>query len=292
MTSTKLSVRTTDLVVAQAISDALEASRAGPRCRHAVRGRRRRLAGGSLFARPRRGRGRRRGAAHAVSASRSPISSWRICPTSTGWPSRRPPCRRSSPAASSCTAAMTAGASPTARAPSWSTPGEAFGTAHHGTTLGCLLAIDKLARAGSYAPGARSRLRLGRAGDRRSTRHARGAGHRHRFRSRSPSRWRAPTPTPTARGRIATACALGLDHPWLRHAAPFDLIIANILAGPLRMLAGDVSKSASPRRQRHFVGHPQPGGGSGDCRLRRPWLRVVQHRRIGEWSTLTLRKRR
>ena len=43
--------------------------------------------------------------------------------------------------------------------------------------------------------------------------------------------------------RIATACALGLDHPWLRHAAPFDLIIANILAGPLRALAGDVSKA-------------------------------------------------
>ncbi len=83
--------------------------------------------------------------------------------------------------------------------------------------------------------------------------------------------------------RIATACALGLDHPWLRHAAPFDLIIANILAGPLRVLAGDVSKSATPRRQRRAVGHPQPGGGGRDRRLRRPRLRrrpAPPHRRM------------
>ena len=49
-------------------------------------------------------------------------------------------------------------------------------------------------------------------------------------------------PTPTAARRIAIACAA-----WPRSSAgcgtprPFDLIIANILAGPLRVLAGDVA---------------------------------------------------
>ena len=127
--------------------------------------------------------------------------------------------------------------------------GEAFGTAHHATTLGCLLAIDKLARAAAISPRARPRLRLGRAGHRGGALHARRAGHRHRFRSASPWRSHAPTPTPTAPAASPPPARSASTIRGCGMPRPFDLIIANILAGPLRTLAGDVSQVAAPRRQ-------------------------------------------
>ena len=94
--------------------------------------------------------------------------------------------------------------------------GEAFGTAHHATTLGCLLAIDKLARTGSYrrvldlgcgsgvlaiaaaramheAAGHRHRLRpAGRRGGTRQCRRQRRAAHRDSLR-RGPGSSLAPS---------------------------------------------------------------------------------------------------
>ncbi len=170
--------------------------------------------------------------------------------------------------------------------------GEAFGTAHHATTLGCLLAIDKLARAGHHAPRARPRLRLGRAGHRRGPRHARRRRSSPPIPIPSPSRWRAPTPTPTAPAASPPPAPLGLDHPWLRHAAPFDLIIANILAGPLRVLAGDVAKSVRRGGSVILSGILNPEAAAVIAAYAAHGFVVVQHRRIGEWTTLTLRKRR
>ena len=60
--------------------------------------------------------------------------------------------------------------------------GEAFGTAHHGTTLGCLLAIDKLARTGRFRACSTSAVALACWPSRQRV-HARRASHRHRFRS-------------------------------------------------------------------------------------------------------------
>jgi len=92
--------------------------------------------------------------------------------------------------------------------------------------------------------------------------------------------------------RIATACALGLDHPWLRHAEPFDLIIANILAGPLRTLAGDVSRSLQRGGRVILSGILNPEAAAVIAAYAAHGFILIQHRRIGEWSTLTLRKRR
>ena len=92
-------------------------------------------------------------------------------------------------------------------------------------------------------------------------------------------------------GRVACVTAAGFRHPRLRGGAPYDLVLANILAGPLRRLAPDMAA------------HQAPGGiailsgilarqARGVTSVYRSWgyapLFTV---RIGEWTTLVLLKR-
>lgn len=50
----------------------------------------------------------------------------------------------------------------------------------------------------------------------------------------------------TCAGRMATATAPGLSAPALRNRAPYDLVLANILAPPLIALARDVARVIAP----------------------------------------------
>jgi ribosomal protein L11 methyltransferase len=169
--------------------------------------------------------------------------------------------------------------------------GEAFGTAHHGTTLGCLLAIDKLARTGRF----RRVLDLGCGSGVLAIAAARSIhGAQVIATDSDPIAVEVARANADANGarRIATACALGLDHPRLRLAAPFDLIIANILAGPLRALAGDVSKALRRGGSVVLSGILNPEAAAVVAAYTAHGFILVQQRRIGEWSTLMLRKRR
>jgi ribosomal protein L11 methyltransferase len=47
-------------------------------------------------------------------------------------------------------------------------------------------------------------------------------------------------------GELLLAVADGMDHPLISARAPFDLLIANILAGPLIELAPAFAKSVAP----------------------------------------------
>ena len=121
--------------------------------------------------------------------------------------------------------------------------GAAFGTGHHGTTVGCLLAYDRLLKAGRYdrvldvgcGTGilAIAAARCGAAEvvgtdiDQVSVRISReNAGLNH------------------ARARFIHAN--GLDHPGVRAAAPYDLVFANILARPLVTLAQSIRGALRP----------------------------------------------
>jgi ribosomal protein L11 methyltransferase len=168
--------------------------------------------------------------------------------------------------------------------------GEAFGTAHHGTTLGCLLAIDRLARNG----GIRRVLDLGCGSGVLAIAAARAMPQAQVMASdNDPIAVDVARANADANGarRIVTACAMGLDHPWLRQAAPFDLIIGNILAGPLRALAGDVAGSV--RRGGHVVlsGILNPEAPAVIAAYIAHGFQVLKRRQIGEWTTLTLRRR-
>jgi ribosomal protein L11 methyltransferase len=122
----------------------------------------------------------------------------------------------------------------------------AFGTGHHGTTHGCLLALADLAK--SWRPQrvldvgtgtgvlaiAAARLMRSRvvAGDidAVAVRAARSNARLNRVAS-----------------LVTFACAAGTRAPAMTAGAPYDLIFANILLGPLMRLAVALRRLAGPR---------------------------------------------
>jgi ribosomal protein L11 methyltransferase len=125
--------------------------------------------------------------------------------------------------------------------------GEAFGTAHHATTLGCLLAIDRLTRQRRF----NRVLDLGCGSGVLAIAAARvlpGA-----FIAASdfdPEAVRVASENVRKNalaGRIRMVTSLGLAHPLLRRRAPYDLLIANILAEPLIGLAPHIARVVPPR---------------------------------------------
>lgn len=123
--------------------------------------------------------------------------------------------------------------------------GEAFGTAHHATTQGCLEAIDRLARRRRV----RSILDLGCGSGVLAIAAAR-VWPRARIRGSdidpvSIDVARENAGRNGARGRVQFAVADGVARSAIA-GGRFDLIIANILAGPLIRLAPDLARAVSP----------------------------------------------
>lgn len=165
---------------------------------------------------------------------------------------------------------------------------QAFGTGHHATTQGCLTALDRLLRRG-FAPrrvadigGGTGVLAMAAA-------------------AAWPCRALAgdidPLATETARanveangfaGRVGCVTAAGFLHPRLQRGGPYDLIFANILAGPLKRLAPQLAARQAAGGVAILSGllaRQAPGvlavyAGWGYRRLDRV--------RIGEWMTLAL----
>ncbi len=174
--------------------------------------------------------------------------------------------------------------------------GIAFGTGHHESTRGCLLALDDLAR----------RRRRWGTGGWRAPRRSLDLGCGSGILSIAMARlWPGPVVAcdvdpdavqvaqENARlngvgGRLRVALC---DSPRRRPAArggPYDLIVANILAGPLRHLAGDLCQCLAPRgvmllsgflaSQERTVLEPYRARGL------RPRRRIA----LGDWMTLVL----
>ena len=166
--------------------------------------------------------------------------------------------------------------------------GAAFGTGHHGTTVGCLLAYDALLKRGRFprvldvgcgtgvlaiaAARTGSRTVVGTDIDPVSARIAReNAAINH------------------ARARFLHAA--GLDDPRVRARAPYDLVFANILARPLVSLAPAIGDAL------------RPGGRAILSGLLRTQERLVRAAYLGRgfrlerrihrdaWATLVLRRR-
>jgi ribosomal protein L11 methyltransferase len=95
-----------------------------------------------------------------------------------------------------------------------------------------------------------------------------------------------------ARGRLELAVAAGLDGARLRARAPYDLVIANILAGPLVELAPSVAAALAPGGRLLLAGLLDHQAERVAAAYRRQGLMLTGRIDRGEWPTLVMRKRR
>lgn len=165
--------------------------------------------------------------------------------------------------------------------------GEAFGTGHHGTTRGCLLMLSDLLR--RFRP--RASLDLGAGSGALAIGLA--------LATRTPvaatdidpvavTATRANARTNGAR-EVTALHAAGLAHPWLRGAG-FDLILANVLAGPLIALAQDLSTALAPGGRIILSGLLEPQERAVSAAYRARGL-VLEKRLVLEgWSTLMMKR--
>lgn len=166
--------------------------------------------------------------------------------------------------------------------------GEAFGTAHHATTQGCLAAIDRASRRRSW----NRVLDLGCGSGVLAIAVARIDPHARIIASdvdrQSVAVARQNMQANGVGSRIEALVAAGLQHPRLRAQAPYDLIVANILAGPLIELARTITAALATGGTLILSGLLTPQAPQVAAAYRAAGMRLVRHDRVYGWSTLTL----
>lgn len=123
--------------------------------------------------------------------------------------------------------------------------GLAFGTGHHGTTAGCLETIAQVVA--DERPS--NALDLGTGSAVLAIALAKLAGIPVLATDIDPVATEVAAGNTRLNGvadLVEAVTATGFDHPALAQRAPFDLIVANILAGPLMDLASDMARFARP----------------------------------------------
>jgi ribosomal protein L11 methyltransferase len=163
----------------------------------------------------------------------------------------------------------------------------AFGTGHHGTTRGCLLLLDHVLKA--HRPA--RLLDLGTGTGVLAIAAAK-ALHRPVLASDidGPS---VKVARDNARlndvGHLAQVIrAVGFAAPDFARHGPFDLVLANILANPLRQLAGPMSGHLAPSAQVILSGLLTPQAPGVIAAYRARGLVPVRHLKIEGWSSLLL----
>lgn len=91
-------------------------------------------------------------------------------------------------------------------------------------------------------------------------------------------------------GRLSLAVAGGVAHPLIQSRAPYDLIIANILAGPLIELAPSLCACLADRGTLVLAGLLDTQAERVEAAYRRYGMRLVTRTDRGQWPTLRLRK--
>ncbi len=92
-------------------------------------------------------------------------------------------------------------------------------------------------------------------------------------------------------GELTMLVADGMDHPLLEARGPYDLIIANILAGPLIDLAPHFARSLVPGGHLLLAGLLESQETQVRAACRRAGLRIAERLVNGDWSILWLRQR-
>lgn len=165
--------------------------------------------------------------------------------------------------------------------------GAAFGTGHHGTTVGCLQAFHDLLKARRFEKvldvGCGTGV-LAIAAARTGSRIAVGTD------IDAPSVRIANENAALNRANARFVHASGLDDPRVRGDAPYDLVFANILAPPLVALSQDIKGALEPggiailsgllrtQERRVFAAYASKG------------FRLVRRLHRDAWATLVLRR--
>lgn len=172
--------------------------------------------------------------------------------------------------------------------------GQAFGTGQHETTAGCLTLIDRLADEGFPV---RNALDLGTG----TAILALGIAKRWRD-----ARVLATDIDPVAievssenvtmngervgegAGEVSLAVADGTAHPAITGRAPYELIVANILAGPLIAMAGGIAPLLAPGGRLLLAGLLQEQAANVAAAYTELGLRQIARHDAGDWPTLML----
>jgi ribosomal protein L11 methyltransferase len=92
-------------------------------------------------------------------------------------------------------------------------------------------------------------------------------------------------------GRVALCVASGTEHEMIQRRAPYDLVIANILAGPLIELAPALSVILAEGGTLILAGLLEKQAQSVAAAFRVCGLRLVERRNTGDWPCLRFVKR-
>ncbi len=164
--------------------------------------------------------------------------------------------------------------------------GEAFGTAHHATTLGCLLAIDRLARTHKF----KRVLDLGCGTGVLAIAAAMVMPRAHIMASDiDPIATEVAAANARANGfgqRIGFVTAMGLDNPRLKRR--HDLIVANILARPLIALAPRLRRAVVPGGRLVLSGLLATQAAEVFAHYRAAGFTMDRRQDLTGWSILTL----
>ena len=167
---------------------------------------------------------------------------------------------------------------------------QAFGTGRHETTLGCLLEIERLANTGFAV---RRALDMGAGSGLLAFAVAR--------------LWRRPVIAADNDPNSVRICAenarINGAAPWVTSLvsdgykdrrvqtdAPYDLVCANILAEPLTRMAGELDAVLAPGGVAVLSGLLNHQARKVLLRHRAQGLILLRRRRIGDWTTLVMRK--
>ena len=94
------------------------------------------------------------------------------------------------------------------------------------------------------------------------------------------------------KGELVMTIADGMAHPLLAARGPYDLIMANILAGPLVSMAPDFAAALQPGGHLVLAGLLETQEAAVRQSCRRAGMRIAARLVNGDWSILWLRKRR
>lgn len=168
----------------------------------------------------------------------------------------------------------------------------AFGTGHHGTTLGCLLAFDKLLDQG-FQPARVADIGCGTAVLALAA--ARTLPDALVIASDidevAVEVAEANCAINGLEGRVECLEAAGFDHPRLAEAAPFDLVFANILKGPLIELAPDMARNIAEDGLCILSGLLVVQADSIIAAYEAEGFTLQSRNDLGEWSALVLQRK-